>query len=617
MASLFPKDNPNPYYSAPEEQVLDVTTNVSSQPEQPKASTSLFKNFANLYQKPWEPIIGAGKTVISRAHGAAKLGGSIGSMLEAMARGRTMQEWQQEQEAKKPNVLESATVTPEALAPKGFGENVGAGAETVAEFFVPGLQGEAFAGKFPKLQKALQPAIDTILTGSRQQGELTKETIIMGALNSIMAPFGKIPQYAMGAAQTGTGAVKIATADTPEEQAQGLVDVGAGFTGIRQASQAKGIFKNEAPAPDAVREKNIETMRRVLNLGAGVQKKVMRNQSRTQDLATPEETAVDHGVVIHGTGDNKIDAPPTLTDIKSKVSSWHNATDEMLQANPQKRHGVEDLKTKIYSSIDSQNVAPHIREEQKKDVDTLLNGVEKEFGDRLNDAELNRVKQWFQDASAFDMSKSNSSRDANRLASYVTRKTIEDANPDLPIREFNKVQQELLQLADAVQSKHGQVVRGGYLGKKVNQAVGAVVGSQIGGPAGSIAGAVTADKLTDFMLDPYMQTMGAKKKLDLSGYIPEWKSLDRAGREAAWKAKYGPKTTPALEGGKTMYAGPATTKTPESGVASQTDAVARLRELGYTGPLTKEELKGESIQTAQKRLAEWLKNFDKNPPKYD
>lgn len=123
-----------------------------------------------------EGVAQSAATLPSRA---AELGSRIGGSLGAMVQGKTLQEYLAEQPDKITSAIQ--TTRPDILTPKTPAQQLGAKAEKVGEFFLPGVGESAGAGFIPKaVSSGLQMAGTSAIQGGSPQ-EIATSGAIGGA----------------------------------------------------------------------------------------------------------------------------------------------------------------------------------------------------------------------------------------------------------------------------------------------------------------------------------------------------------------------------------------------------------------------------------------------------
>ena len=101
----------------------------------------------------------------------------------------------------------------------------------------------------------------------------------------------------------------------------------------------------------------------------------------------------------------------------------------------------------------------------------------------------------------------------NKNYGFAFQNAIENAVPDVNVKQYNKQLQELIILKDFLESRNGKVPgSGGKMARYTARIVGGIAGSG-GGPIGTAGGAITADQLAQAAIRPDVRTWILRKQL--------------------------------------------------------------------------------------------------------
>lgn len=190
--------------------------------------------------------------------------------------------------------------------------------------------------------------------------------------------------------------------------------------------------------------------------------------------------------------------------------------------------------------------------------------------------------------------------DADYKIGDAMKNEIETRVTDANVKATNARLGDLKQAIKTLQDRNLQIpAGGGALTRNIARGTGAVIGAGIGGIGGSVVGGLAGDQLADLVATRKIPVATWSKMRDVLGATPEGSSLVRQADEIL-KARQTANMTPR----KMLSAPPIQMPAapgPMSSIATQEEAIKRLRELGYTGPLTADEIKNFT-RPGQKRL---------------
>ena len=165
--------------------------------------------------------------------------------------------------------VEETGAMKEQVQPTNAAQSLGFGAEQIGEFFVPGMVGvkgakalkvlsgsekAVAASKYiPRLAQILTEATPQLLVSAAHEGEITPSNVASSAVGGAFSTVGKIPQIALGAAQTGRGIYDISEGDT----AAGITNLGFGALGFYGGMKSKGLFLDQPLSQALSRAKQV------------------------------------------------------------------------------------------------------------------------------------------------------------------------------------------------------------------------------------------------------------------------------------------------------------------------------------------------------------------------
>ncbi len=168
------------------------------------------------------------------------------------------------------------------------------------------------------------------------------------------------------------------------------------------------------------------------------------------------------------------------------------------------------------------------------DIEELIGNEIETYGGLVDGSTADRIKSgmW---SIGYDMGKPTRNKTARVLGNKLKvalEKAYKGVEGEDILKSINKKEGEYLSAITALGQKggaHGKVIRGGLLGRSLNQISGVIAGGTVGsvggplsGVLGSLAGGAASGRLNDFLLDPERLTMKAMKMLQKNGEIPEY-----------------------------------------------------------------------------------------------
>lgn len=535
-----------------------------------------------------DPLVGAAKSIGSNVLGASELGQKIFNPWS----------WGGSEEAKASQKL-TQDIRNKYTSPTNVGQSVGFTAGQVAQAMLPGASGfggiqaaRAMSG-VPQVARlagaALTEALPQTLLGASQEGGITKNAMISGILSGAGAVAGKIPNALLSIGQLGSGIGQLYEGDV----AGGAMNIAFGALGARNVVKTPGLLLNREVMPSMKLDKAISIYDEIFGVSKRISKRQQRSELSGRETKTPGQIAMEHGVILESDGNNALKTTAARKDVQEKINSWDDLLEQALD-DQYKANNLTELRDSLVSRIRSGNLMKNLsatdREAAIRSVNKSFKAEIKQNGNLVSDKQLNQIKRGLYNSS-YNEGMPRSGSEALRISAGEMRQKIESNNPDVAVRQINEIMGELLSLDMALKDKHGSVIRGGLLGKRLNQVIGAIAGGNLG-PFGSLIGSEVGAGLTDYALDPYRKTIAVQRGLDLSGFVsPQERMRGEVGQqlyqrfEDSMMSRNQPKQLPA---GTTIYGEPAPyAPTPQM---SQEEIVAELRRRGYQGTLTQQDM---------------------------
>lgn len=219
----------------------------------------------------------------------------------------------------------------------------------------------------------------------------------------------------------------------------------------------------------------------------------------------PSEFLAKSGYIIGVGKGGKIDTQPVIQEIQQNADSFEGVFSKILQEKdatlPVDQHiNLSRLAQATKSRLATpQNKASGNLSKMNAEVDSVVNELRAQFGDKVNLSTLNMVKrgQWAQ-TKVFDATKPAFSKDVSYNLGKSAKELIEKHIPEADIRAFNAYLGDHYDTINNLQKLDGKTVNGGRLGKYFARTIGAIAGAK-GGPIGSLLGAEAGDTISGIM----------------------------------------------------------------------------------------------------------------------
>lgn len=552
---------------------------------------------------------------------------------------------------------------PFVQASKGIGQIVGAVGTPIANI----IKGRP---TFENLGQNIQRTGEDTAQFSR---DLTSQTPIIAAQQTL----GRVPNLILGGSQVVTGAsnvVKGLREGDKQKALTGGIEAGLGVLGLIGASRQKGTLLDKQVSEPIVShgkavitgktlpqvrqesyEKEIKkaepVMRDILQITAPQSRKIQRGLLQEARLKragievepkTPiERTLLEEQIFpkeMNVNGRKELDTSQNQIDLDQKIEAANDLLERSLSVDKNPAFDLLKMGKESLNSIDEiKNISATERKSMKAEVSQFFKDEIAAKGRYINAEQANQVKRGFQKAG--DYKNLSPGQKHIRQSAGIIRKAIEDYFGDkLPIKQANRLIGDLIEARDFLALKHGQVIKGGLLGKKLASLTGAVVGSSLSRVplVGELLGYKAGEMLTDMSISPARKLapfMGAIERVqpksdktltnlqskegvlnkqlknmprlpapapslptaqDTSGIVPGYTpkqgvQVMRPGQKAL------PPGMSVIEANRRSLPQQSYTPT-KSGILSQKQAVSQLKSEGYTGPLTKREMKESGEQ---------------------
>jgi len=245
-----------------------------------------------------------------------------------------------------------------------------------------------------------------------------------------------------------------------------------------------------------------------------------------------------------------------------------------LRANSLK--SVQDLKSR---GTDFKKAQKHIKDE----VESLKENFEDvglvQGDDMLiNVSDFNKIKSglWARTSSFSATQADKLVSDMNYRMGQIAKEMIEGKVDDASIKAMNSRMGDFMSAIKVLENAEGKVVPGGFFGRAFTSLAGTVVGAP-SGTVGAIIGNLTGGKLADLMMNPQIKTVILTKVVNKLNKTKAGKTIVEEAAEILGKRGLERDARKLLETPKTI---PLKGKTDTSGVLSQEEADAILKELG-------------------------------------
>lgn len=398
--------------------------------------------------------------------------------------------------------------TPISTGLQVIGEGLGAAGEVVA-----GAAGTAFralpgfiedplrgAGRAVAQTKGARKLADIIGGGVQEFQEFEERSPVAGANVRALANIVSSIPVSRGAQIVGRGAA-VGTRKVAQEAADTMA--------ARQATkQVKKVSKSA--------EKAEELFEKATDVAPRTKQKFQDQTGKSiAKFLSENQLPID---VKKGTKGNVLDTVQTRRIISEELFPEVNQQlDEVLRSTAE-RFNLDDLRIAARRKVvkSPKKMAAKKQEAVLKSIDDFIDAEKRRFGADVNALELNKMKQGFWKFFEGDSIEKN----AARQLGFTAMEAIEDSFRQPVIRQLNRVAKDYINALDTLKKIDGSVVRGGVLGKKFNQLIGAVVGARVP-VVGPLFGAQLAGKLTDILNNPATLSKKALDQLKKSGVIPE------------------------------------------------------------------------------------------------
>lgn len=330
-----------------DEQPQDTSTTYNPQPA-PQDQSGWLSKAASATGNFFTGFAKEGASAVTKA---ARLGTSIGDLAYAALDPNVT--YSQLQEQNKGGAFDRGTTRSDFLTPKGTAQKVGAGAEQVAEFFLPGMgelsgvkaleasraamkargAGQIASKIIPRLAQMGTEGATTLGITSLQRGEVKPESLREAAYSALTAPLGKIPQMALGASQVGQGVYQIAEGDT----AAGATNFGLGLAQIWSGTKTKGALLDE---PTTLIKGNpqvsgdIEGMRQPVSSETLPTARQRAGAKIAESVIRPTKADVDAGYDVKNVAKYDVlrgDLAETLDETQRRIAGYNNIVKQVVQ----------------------------------------------------------------------------------------------------------------------------------------------------------------------------------------------------------------------------------------------------------------------------------------------
>lgn len=405
-----------------------------------------------------------------------------------------------------------------------------------------GISG-AVGGEVQNMKNVVSPVVDAVksIPGVAHGLDLLKNN----ATDDFAAFTKSHPNYARIAdniSRVGNAAMTlegggIATENAPNiantagdmvDTAKNIINKTSSATGdaVESITNKVGEMMPKPSTPEEDLAKSADTYRQVLNLGkaqAKIEQKAALGGQGAVDL--PTEMAREQLPILRDSN-GKIDTTQARQIIQDRMSNisdehlsgiinsdqteWHSLDEAVAKTKEQVAagSGTATYKKQVMAQLDQ-----HLADEKE------LAGLKTDESMKMTGENTQKMKRSLQSEANYDRTAPQASNDAKTKLASTLRQNLENHYLDkADLGAINKQTQKYIMMDNALKSVHGQVVRGGALGKMINQGIGTIAGAATGIPIiGPLAGREIAGRLTDYALDPERLTSQASARVAKAG----------------------------------------------------------------------------------------------------
>lgn len=453
-----------------------------------------------------------------------------------------------------PGVKQAGQAVGAAVGTAGalIGGTVGAIGETGIQMF------RGATGKKVDLGKIVRSAYETAKSTGQFGFEIGRE----GAAAAPIGAAGKLVTVPLAGSQIYEGQKNVRrgleTGDTARAVEGGL-QLGTGLLAGRTAFKEKGLLLTR-PAQETLipglKEKRAtkalakaeEKMAQVLNTGKAQLRAQQQADLYGRVKRNPERTALEEKVVLERDATGGLDTTPAIkTNLMPKADQIHKDVISLLQ-NETPRHNLRSIISSAVKDVNNRKALAaserksmiselmkigddemehygRMRLQQKGVPETQINKVKPEqlrkIGENLTDQELEFFKEGMWNM-GFDQSRPVKNASEIRMLGSRARDILIKSNKDKKTVDGKTVEDllmresEIRNLINVLEKSHGTKVRGGLLGKRINQATAAIAGLAVSGIPGAMIGSELAGRATDLMLNPTTRSQAAIRQYERS-----------------------------------------------------------------------------------------------------
>lgn len=408
---------------------------------------------------------------------------------------------------------------------------------------------------------------------------------------------------------------------------------------VRQEAMRQAITKSEP------------ILRDVLQITPPQSKKIQRGllqearQKRAGIEVEPrkpvERTMLEEGLLPETQTRNgrlELDTDKSVLGFDELINAHEDKLEQILSTDKNPVFDLGAMKAKSLQDVEKiQNISATERISMRAEVAKYFDDEIAERGRFIDALNANQVKRGFTNAG--DYKNLSPGQKHMRQSAGIVRKAIEDYfGNKIPIKDINRILGDFIEARNFLQSKQGTVVKGGLLGKRLASIAGSVAGRTLSSVPvlGEFLGYQVGGMLNDYAISPDRKLGNILQKTE--GFIPPsettMRKAEAGARDMASSLQSMPRLvapakritnvsdqsgivpgyTPkpgvqvprpgqkALPPGQSVIAAEGRTlpkpvpKPIKSGILTQKQAVAQLKSEGYTGPLTKQEIKQANDQ---------------------
>lgn len=416
-----------------------------------------------------------------------------------------------------------------------------------ARAILPTAAKESIKGKIQATKQALQPVTEPAqqLAGAAYQRYQQEKEAHPVAVRDIEAAgniaTAVVPKFLQPFIKEATPVTK----QVAREITQDVKKAAAPMTKV--AKTAAASIQKKSPLRTREVSEIVQDYRSAINPQKSDIRKIETKGGKSVDDTL--QFLLEEEVIPTKTSDNRI----SVIDEADRLRDKKKHVDTMLASrldDQQPKHDLSQIAANAKQAIRSEKGSALDIKRKEENVDRIIEAERERFGTGvLTDKQLHEFKNgmW---SMGYDVNNPTMSPVARRMG-WNAKTMIEDANPDLTIREMNNLSGKYANATDLLESIHGNVVKGGKVGGWFSRIIGGIVLEKALGKIpgiGNVAaffGNIIGGKYNDFVNDPERIARVAIQQAKKAKLDPESMQVLKRFAENAVKFKKEPLMLPA------------------------------------------------------------------------